>query len=99
MDMKLWAIADIHLSFKGNWEEWAKLRARREETRTGEKKLADGLILAGDGKLLTILVATNIQPSGALHCPPLEKFGAKQNYDVTTEHDKRRLSALNNAGT
>ena len=50
MAMKLWAIADIHLSFKGNREEWAKLRARREETSPGEKELADGLILAGDGK-------------------------------------------------
>jgi hypothetical protein len=48
--MKLWAIADIHLSFKGNREEWAKLRARQEETSPGEKELADGLILAGDGK-------------------------------------------------
>ncbi|GIZ48458.1 hypothetical protein CKM354_001151700 [Cercospora kikuchii] len=35
---KLWAIADIHLSFKSNRDEWAKLRHRSE----------DGLILAGD---------------------------------------------------
>jgi predicted phosphodiesterase len=38
--MKLWAIADIHLSYKSNREEWAKLEARGPE---------DGLILAGDG--------------------------------------------------
>ncbi|KAF2213528.1 hypothetical protein CERZMDRAFT_66988 [Cercospora zeae-maydis SCOH1-5] len=35
---KLWAIADIHLSFKTNRDEWARLRHRSE----------DGLILAGD---------------------------------------------------
>lgn len=38
--MKLWAIADIHLSFKSNKEEWAKLKPRGPD---------DGLILAGDG--------------------------------------------------
>lgn len=38
--MKLWAIADIHLSFKSNREEWAKLKAPGPD---------DGLILAGDG--------------------------------------------------
>lgn len=37
--MRLWAIGDIHLSFKSNREEWAKLKHKRE----------DGLILAGDG--------------------------------------------------
>ena len=37
--MKLWAIADIHLSFKSNREEFAKLKARDPD---------DGLILAGD---------------------------------------------------
>lgn len=39
--MKLWAISDIHLSFKSNKEEWAKLQPRGPD---------DGLILAGDGK-------------------------------------------------
>jgi len=38
---KLWAIADIHLSFKSNRDEWAKLKHRQD----------DGLILAGDGML------------------------------------------------
>ena len=47
--MRLWAIADIHLSFKGNREEWGKLKARREEYAPGQKRLTDGLILAGDG--------------------------------------------------
>ena len=37
--MQLWAIADIHLSFKSNREEWAKLQHKED----------DGLILAGDG--------------------------------------------------
>lgn len=40
--MRLWAIADIHLSFKSNREEWAKLKPKQE----------DGLILAGDGMIL-----------------------------------------------
>lgn len=40
--MRLWAIADIHLSFKTNRDEWAKLAHNQD----------DGLILAGDGKLL-----------------------------------------------
>jgi predicted phosphodiesterase len=45
--MKLWAIADIHLSFKSNKEEWKKLKPRGPD---------DGLILAGDGtsQILTI---------------------------------------------
>lgn len=44
---KLWAIADIHLSFKSNREEWAKLQPRGPE---------DGLILAGDvGETLEVL--------------------------------------------
>lgn len=38
--MHLWAIADIHLSFKSNREEFAKLQGRGPD---------DGLILAGDG--------------------------------------------------
>ena len=38
--MRLWAIADIHLSFKSNREEFAKLQSRGPD---------DGLILAGDG--------------------------------------------------
>lgn len=38
--MRLWAIADIHVSFKSNREEFANLKAQGE---------ADGLILAGDG--------------------------------------------------
>ncbi|KAK5115556.1 hypothetical protein LTR62_001215 [Meristemomyces frigidus] len=37
--MRLWAIADIHLSFKSNREEFAKLQSRGPD---------DGLILAGD---------------------------------------------------
>ncbi|KAK5137181.1 hypothetical protein LTR08_000686 [Meristemomyces frigidus] len=37
--MKLWAIADIHLSFKSNREEFAKLKGKDPD---------DGLILAGD---------------------------------------------------
>jgi predicted phosphodiesterase len=37
--MSLWAISDIHLSFKSNKEEFAKLQSRGPE---------DGLILAGD---------------------------------------------------
>jgi len=37
---RLWAIADIHLSFKSNREEFAKLQNRGSD---------DGLILAGDG--------------------------------------------------
>lgn len=37
--MHLWAIADIHLSFKSNREEFAKLQGRGPD---------DGLILAGD---------------------------------------------------
>ncbi len=40
MTNKLWAIADIHLSFKSNREEWAKLQPKGPD---------DGLILAGDG--------------------------------------------------
>lgn len=40
MSNKLWAIADIHLSFKSNKEEWEKLQAKGAD---------DGLILAGDG--------------------------------------------------
>lgn len=36
---RLWAISDIHLSFKSNMEEWTKLKPRGED---------DGLILAGD---------------------------------------------------
>lgn len=40
--MQLWAIADIHLSFKSNREEWAKLQHKKD----------DGLILAGDGMWL-----------------------------------------------
>jgi len=36
--MRLWAISDIHLSFKSNREEWEKLQSRK----------SDGLILAGD---------------------------------------------------
>ena len=39
---RLWAIADIHLSFKSNREEFAKLQS---------KGPGDGLILAGDGTL------------------------------------------------
>ncbi|KAF2487175.1 Metallo-dependent phosphatase-like protein [Neohortaea acidophila] len=39
MSNKLWAIADIHLSFKSNKEEWEKLQAKGAD---------DGLILAGD---------------------------------------------------
>jgi len=38
--MRLWAIADIHLSFKSNREEFAKLQSKGPD---------DGLILAGDG--------------------------------------------------
>jgi len=38
--MRLWAIADIHLSFKSNREEFAKLKSKGRD---------DGLILAGDG--------------------------------------------------
>lgn len=38
---KLYAIGDIHLSFKSNREEWAKLKHKKD----------DGLILAGDGML------------------------------------------------
>ena len=41
--MRLWAIADIHLSFKGNREEWANL------TSSSDGKEDSGLILAGDG--------------------------------------------------
>lgn len=41
---KLWALADIHLSFQTNRDEWNKLE-RREE---------DGLILAGDGMSSTV---------------------------------------------
>lgn len=37
--MRLWAISDIHLSFKSNREEFAKLQPREPD---------DGLILAGD---------------------------------------------------
>lgn len=40
--MQLWAIADIHLSFKSNREEWAKLKHKED----------DGLILAGDGMFM-----------------------------------------------
>ena len=40
MMRRLWAIADIHLSFKSNREEFAKLQPRG---------IDDGLILAGDG--------------------------------------------------
>lgn len=43
--MRLWAIADLHLSFKSNREEWAKLKHQSE----------DGLILAGDGRLLVLV--------------------------------------------
>lgn len=39
--MQLWAIADIHISYKSNREEFSKLKSRPE----------DGLILAGDGTL------------------------------------------------
>ena len=42
MANKLWAIADLHLSYKSNREEWTKLRAKGVE---------DGLVLAGDGTL------------------------------------------------
>lgn len=38
--MRLWAIADIHVSFKSNREEFAKIESKGEN---------DGLILAGDG--------------------------------------------------
>lgn len=38
--MKLYAISDIHLSFKSNREEFAKLIGKGPD---------DGLILAGDG--------------------------------------------------
>lgn len=41
-NMQLWAIADIHLSFKSNREEWAKLKHKED----------DGLILAGDGMFM-----------------------------------------------
>nr|POF14940.1 hypothetical protein CFP56_71887 [Quercus suber] len=37
--MRLWAIADIHVSFKSNRDEFAKLESKDED---------DGLILAGD---------------------------------------------------
>ncbi|EMC95906.1 hypothetical protein BAUCODRAFT_148761 [Baudoinia panamericana UAMH 10762] len=37
--MRLWGIADIHLSFKSNREEWGKLQSKGPD---------DGLILAGD---------------------------------------------------
>ena len=40
--MRLWAIADIHLSFKSNREEFARLEPQGPD---------DGLILAGDGVL------------------------------------------------
>lgn len=40
MPGKLWAISDIHVSYKTNREEWAKLASRGPD---------DGLILAGDG--------------------------------------------------
>lgn len=40
MSNKLWAIADIHLSFKSNKEEWERLQPKGAD---------DGLILAGDG--------------------------------------------------
>ena len=43
--MKLWAISDIHLSFKSNREEFEKLRPRGPD---------DGLILAGDGAQMSI---------------------------------------------
>lgn len=39
----LHAIADIHLSYKSNREEWAKLKARGPD---------DGLILAGDSSCI-----------------------------------------------
>ena len=56
--MRLWAIADIHLPFKGNRDGWAKLKARREEYAPGQKRLIDGLILAGDGTLfLPVLIS------------------------------------------
>ena len=42
MANKLWAIADLHLSYKSNREEWTKLKA---------KDVEDGLILAGDGTI------------------------------------------------
>lgn len=38
-NMKLWAISDIHLSYRSNKDEFDKLKPRGED---------DGLILAGD---------------------------------------------------
>lgn len=40
MPGKLWAISDIHVSYKSNYTHWEQLEARGPD---------DGLILAGDG--------------------------------------------------
>ena len=43
--MSLWAISDIHVSYKSNKDEFMKLKPRGPE---------DGLILAGDGAHILI---------------------------------------------
>ena len=45
--MSLWAIADIHISYKSNREAFQNLRPRPD----------DGLILAGDSKLAACHIA------------------------------------------
>lgn len=52
--MRLWAIADIHLSFKSNRDEFAKLQSKEPD---------DGLILAGDGTKIHFLTPPNLMPS------------------------------------